>query len=132
MSILSEKRSAIPRNWKPSTRLQEELAILVKMTQDCVAKSASIAQDKEDYRKRYDGLVQKYELTKARYDKVEADIADKQARRERLSRFIRLFKGQENPITDFDSHLWGCLVDYVTLDKRKEMTVVFRGGTDIK
>ena len=114
------------------TRLQEELAVLVKMTQDCVAENARVAQDQEEYRKRYDGLVQKYELTKASCDKVEADIADKQARRERLSGFIRLLKGQENPITDFDSHLWGCLVDYVTVGRGKEMTVVFRDGTEIK
>lgn len=114
------------------TRLQEELAMLVRMTQECVAENARIAQDQEEYRKRYDGLVQKYELTKASYDKAEADIADKLAREERLSGFIRLLKGQDAPITEFDRHLWGCLVDYVTVGRGKEMAVVFRDGTEIK
>lgn len=86
----------------------------------------------EEYRKRYDGLVQKYEVTKVKYDKVEADITDKQSRRERLAGFIRLLKGQETPLAEFDSHLWGCLVDYVTVGRDKDMTVVFRDGTEIK
>lgn len=113
-------------------QLQEELAMLVRMTQDCVAENARIAQDQDEYRMRYEGLVQKYEITKAKYDKVEADIADKQSRRERLSSFIRLFKGQEMPLTEFDTHLWGCLVDYVTVGRNKDMTVIFRDGTEIK
>lgn len=114
------------------TRVQEELAALVRMTQDCVTQNARIAQDQEEYRKRYESLVQKYEVTKSCYDKVEADIADKQTRKEQLSGFIRLLKGQENPITEFDSYLWGCLVDYVTVGREKEMTVTFRDGTEIK
>ena len=112
--------------------MQEELSALVHLTQDCVAENARIAQDQDEYRKRYDSLAQKYEVTKANYDKVEADITDKQSRRERLTGFIRLLKGQETPITEFDSHLWGCLVDYVTVGRDKDMTVVFRDGTEIK
>ena len=42
------------------------------------------------------------------------------------------FKGQESMLTEFDSHLWGCLVDYVTVGKDKGMTVTFRDGTQIK
>ena len=113
-------------------RLQGELSALVRFTQDCVAENARIAQDQDEYRKRYDSLAQKYEVTKANYNKVEADITDKQSRRERLMGFIRLLKGQETPLAEFDSHLWGCLVDYVTVGRDKEMSVTFRDGTEIK
>ena len=112
--------------------LQEELAVLVRMTQDCVAENARVAQDQEEYRKRYDGLVQRYEAVKCQYDKVETEIADKMARREKLAGFIRLLKRQESSLSEFDEHLWGCLVDFVTVGRDKEMTVTFRDGTEIK
>ena len=114
------------------TRLQEELTVLVRMTQDCVTENARVAQDQEEYRRRYDGLVQRYEAVKCQYDKVESEIADKTARREKLAGFIRLLKGQEASLSEFDEHLWGCLVDFVTVSRDKEMTVTFRDGTEIK
>ena len=102
------------------------------MTQDCVAENARVAQDQEEYRKRYDGLVQRYEAVKCQYDKVETEIADKMARREKLAGFIRLLKRQESPLVEFDEYLWGCLVDFVTVGSDKEITVTFRDGTEIK
>ena len=105
---------------------------MVRMTQDCVTENARVAQDQDEYRRRYDGLVQRYEAVKCQYDKVESEIADKTARREKLAGFIRLLKGQEASLSEFDEHLWGCLVDFVTVSRDKEMTVTFRDGTEIK
>ena len=39
-------------------RLQEEMLMLVEMTQSCVAENARVAQNQEEYQKRYDGLVE--------------------------------------------------------------------------
>ena len=46
-------------------KLEEEIAVVVEMTQNIVAENARIAQDQSEYQKRYDGLVQHYDEAKA-------------------------------------------------------------------
>ena len=50
---------------------------------------------------------------------------------ERLAGFIRTLREQTEPVAEFDERLWGCMVDYVTVDADSGMTVVFRDGTGI-
>ena len=51
-------------------RLESEMAVLVDMVNNCIAENARIAQDQEEYQKRYDGMVAKYDVAKARYDET--------------------------------------------------------------
>ncbi|MBR4695532.1 MAG: hypothetical protein IKO94_05565, partial [Selenomonadaceae bacterium] len=112
--------------------LQQELAVLVEMTQNCIAENARIAQDQGEYQKRYNGLVERYEKAKARFDEVTEAIAERSAKGERLAGFIRTIEAQREPVAEFDERLWGAMVDYVTVGVDKRLTVVFRDGTGIK
>ena len=109
--------------------LGQELAVLVEMTQNCIAENARVAQDQGEYQKRYNGLVERYEKAKARFDEVTEAIAQRSAKSERLAGFIRTLGAQEKPVADFDEGLWGAMVDYVTVGVDGGMTVVFRDGT---
>ena len=111
--------------------LGQELAVLVEMTQNCIAENARIAQDQGEYQKRYNALVERYEKTKARFDKVTEAIAERSAKSERLAGFIRTLEAQTEPVAEFDERLWGSMVDYVTVGADGGMTVVFRDGTGI-
>ncbi|MGN1217507.1 MAG: recombinase zinc beta ribbon domain-containing protein, partial [Phocaeicola sp.] len=112
-------------------RLEEDMRVLVEMTQSIVEENARIALNQDEYQKRYDGLVQRYDVAKARYDKVVAEISAKEAQSERLANFIRVLKEQDGIIREFDSNLWGCMVEFVTVSRNKEITVTFRDGTEI-
>ena len=109
--------------------LGQELAVLVEMTQNCIAENARVAQDQGEYQKRYNGLVERYEKAKARFDEVTEAIAERSAKSERLAGFIRTLRAQEEPLAEFDERLWGCMVDYVTVGVDGGMTVVFRDRT---
>ena len=111
--------------------LGQELAVLVEMTQNCIAENARIAQDQGEYQKRYNGLVERYEKAKARFDEVMEAIAERSAKGESLAGFIRTLEAQTEPVAEFDERLWGTMVDYVTVGVDGGMTVVFRDGTDI-
>ena len=91
--------------------LGQELAVLVEMTQNCIAENARIAQDQGEYQissepqdfpaceslmhsKRYNGLVERYEKAKARFDEVTATIAQRSAKGERLRREASPFRGR--------------------------------------
>lgn len=113
-------------------KLEEEMAVLVEMTQNIMAENARVAQDQDEYQKRYDGLVNRYDTAKARYDEVVAAISEKEAQGERLTNFIRVLKKQGGIIREFDSSLWGCMVEFVTIGRNKEITVTFRDGTEIQ
>ncbi len=130
--------------------------MLVEMTQNCIAENARIAQDQWEYQKRYNGLVERYEKAKARFDKVTEAIAERSAKGERLAGFIRTLEAQMEPVADdgalvlqhlvphmrseeekFDERLWGAKyatgifrVDCVTVGVDGGMTVVFRDGTE--
>lgn len=114
------------------SKLEEEMAVLVEMTQNIMAENARVAQDQDEYQKRYDGLVNRYDTAKARYDEVVAAISEKEAQGERLANFIRVLKKQDGVIREFDSSLWGCMVEYVIVDRDKTIVVIFKDGTKIK
>ena len=89
------------------------------------------ADKQEEYQKRYNGLVERYEKAKARFDEVTEAIAERSAKGERLAGFIRTLEAQREPVAEFDERLWGAMVDYVTVGVDGGMTVVFRDGMTI-
>ena len=60
-------------NRKPDTKVrqeekhkpEDEMSVLVEMTQNIVAENARVAQNQDEYQKRYDGLVQRYDTAVA-------------------------------------------------------------------
>ncbi|WP_273079701.1 recombinase family protein [Selenomonas felix] len=112
--------------------LGQELAVLVEMTQNCIAENARIAQDQGEYQKRYNGLVERYETVKARFDEVTEAIAERLAKGERLAGFIRKLESQKEPVAEFDSQLWASMVERVTVGVDKGLMVVFRDGTEVR
>ena len=114
------------------TSLGQELAVLVEMTQNCIAENARIAQDQGEYQKRYNGLVERYEKAKARFDEVTEAIAQRSAKSERLAGFIKILRAQEEPVVEYNERLRGCMVDYMTVGADGCMTVVFRDGTGMR
>ena len=113
-------------------RLEDEMSVLAEMTQNIVAENAQIAQNQKEYQKRYDSLVEQYNTVKAQYNEVTAAISAKEAQSERLADFIRTLEARDGTISDFDSNLWGSMVDFVTVGRKKEITVTFRDGTEIQ
>ena len=112
-------------------RLESEMAVLVDMVNNCISENANIAQNQEEYQKRYDSIVAKYDAAKAKYDETIAAISAKEAQNARLAAFIKTLKERDGVIEDFDNNLWGCMVEYVTVGRDKTMTFTFRDGTKI-
>ena len=110
--------------------LGQELAVLVEMTQNCIAENARIAQNQEEYQRHYNSLVERYDAAKARFDKVTEAISAKESQAERLAMFERTLAAQGESVAEFDSQLWASMVECVTVEVNSSMTVVFRDGTE--
>ena len=50
-------------------KLAREMQVVSEMAKNAIRKNAAIAQDQNEYQKRYDALVKQYEDTKAAYEK---------------------------------------------------------------
>ena len=110
-------------------KLQQELAVLVEMTEKCIRENARIAQNQEEYLQHYEGLAARYDAAKARFDEVMEAVSAKEAQSERLALFIKCIKEQSALLAEFDRQLLASMVECVTVDKG--MTVVFRDGREV-
>ena len=109
----------------------QELAVLVEMTQNCIAENARIAQDQTEYEERYQSLVERYEKAKTRYDEVREQINDRKVRSDQVSVFLRKLKGLDL-ITKFDDDLWLSMVDFVEVKTKENITFRFKDGSEVR
>ena len=114
------------------TKLQQELAVLVEMTEQCVMQNARIAQNQEEYLQHYERIVARYDAAKARLDEVTETISAKEVQSERLAVFERSLKERTAPVVEFDSQLWASMVECVTVGADKGVTVSFRDGSEVR
>ena len=112
--------------------LQGEIEVTVEMTQSIVAENARVAQNQDDYNKRYNALVERYDKLKAEYDEVSTLISDNDARNEQMGRFITVLREQNGVLIEFDEGLWSSLVEKLLVKSKTDVTVVFKDGTEIK
>ena len=112
--------------------LQSEIEVTVEMTQSIVAENARVAQNQEDYNKRYNALVERYDKLKAEYDETCTLIFDNDARNEQMGRFITVLKEQDGVLTEFDEGLWSSLIESLVVKSKTDVMVVFKDGTEIK
>lgn len=116
---------------KQKNALEQELDVIVDMTQNTISENAKVVQDQSDYLERYEGLIQRYDSVKESLDKIVSQIADRKARAASFTEFSKELKKRDGVVAEFDERLWGSLVECVTIGREKEMTFQFREGTQI-
>ncbi|WMJ87808.1 recombinase family protein [Anaerocolumna sp. MB42-C2] len=109
----------------------EEMSVLVEMTQSIIAENARTVLDQENYEKRYNTLVKRYEEKKVRYNELEAAIVEKKAKSEIIGSFIKTIKRMGGLVETFDEGLWGGMIDYVTIFNKKKVVFTFKGRIEI-
>ena len=112
--------------------LHKEMSIQVDLIQTMVSENAKKVQNQEVYQEKYNSLVANYEKTKTAYETVENQISDILVRHEIMSHFIKTLKNQDELITEFDSALWGSLLDYITVYSDEDIRFTFKDGNEIK
>lgn len=109
-----------------------ELKIVTEQMQTAIAENCRMAQDQEVYSKKYNALIERFEATKANYDKTTEQIKRKQAQAERLKGFIAALENTGEIAREFDGELWSSLVDYVTVNSKEDVRFIFKNGVEIR
>ena len=117
---------------KEQKRLAEQMNVDADAVQEIIAENARVAQDQDEYNVRYNALASRFEDTKAKYEKVTADIAAKGIRRRELERFILAVEKLPEMVTEFDEALWGSLVDHLTVNGKDDIVFTMTSGMEIK
>ncbi|KRN88741.1 recombinase family protein [Ligilactobacillus ceti] len=112
-------------------KLENEISIISELINEEIGKNSRFAQDQEEYERKYNDLVKRFETAKAKLDDVVEKIIDKNSKYDLINEFIEKLEGQDI-ITEFNEDLWCSLVESLTIHSKKEILVVFQDGTKIK
>ena len=131
ITLLKEKLTDTEALEKVRDSLSTDLNLLAEKMQQLIAENARVAQNQNDYNREYNAMVSRYDAAKKQYDKACADIRYRKARSRQLDSFIGELQNQEL-ITEFDTRLWGSLVDFITVYSKDDIRVTFKDGTEIR
>ncbi len=116
---------------KEKDRLTVELETLSEIVNEYIHKNATQAQDQEEYIKKYNGYVERYDELSKRINELDEERIIKQGRAESFSDFIRTFKKQKSNLIEFDESVWLTTVEKVKICPDKTFEFTFNNGTEI-
>lgn len=110
--------------------LQEEMTVTAELISRCVGDNARNAINQDEYRDKYESLVERFERSKKRTQEIDGIKRDREARRLQTDCFMSELKKQEGLITEFDEKLWFSLVDHITVYSKTDIRFTFKDGTE--
>ena len=112
--------------------LLAEMAKLNDAMQQMIQQNATMPQDQNLYRIRYDEIRQKFNETEAKKNIADKEIQSVHDRRIAMEQFIKNIKTQNTKVTEFNDNLWCCLLDYITAYSRGKLVFRFKNGSEIE
>ena len=113
-------------------QLTEEITVVAEMVKACVKENASAALSQEDYDKKYNSLVKRYEKATKRVEELCAERTRKQDRDRELRLFIESIKEQPLILESWDERLWIALLNKTTVFHDGRMVFEFKNGAEIE
>ncbi len=112
--------------------LNEEITVVSELVKTCVRENASTAQSQEEYAKKYNGLLARYEKATARLKEVTAEKERKRGQDRELRLFIEALKKQPLVLEEWDERLWIAIVDRATVFREGRIVFRFKSGREIE
>ena len=111
--------------------LAEELTVISELVSQCVRENAKKKQSQEEYTKKYNCLVRRYEKAEKRLNEASLVKAERINKAREIHTFIDALRNTPNSITEFDTELWTTLVEKVAVSCDKKCVVFFKNGDSI-
>lgn len=109
----------------------KNLNVVSELTHRALEENATVAQDQEEYEKKYAELEARYNVAEKGFHEAEERIEKQRARNRLLCQMTRQLKDLAGPLAEFDAGLWGVFVEQVTVLADRSMVVRFKDGTEI-
>jgi len=112
--------------------LNEEIQVVAELVSQCIKENASTKQSQEEYARKYNRLVKRYEKA---MDKLKL-ATDERERRMQRDREIRIFvasiEKQPTVLETWDDELWISLLETATVYANDRIAFRFKNGTAIE
>lgn len=112
--------------------LNEEITVVAELVKACVRENASTAQSQEEYAKKYNGLLARYEKATARLAEVAAEKERKRNQDREIRLFMEALKKQPLVLEEWDERLWIAIVDRATVFRDGRIVFRFKCGSEIE
>ena len=112
--------------------LIEEIEVITELTKRCIAENSSSAQNQEEYTKKYNGYVERYEKAKAKVEKLQEQKEARILKADSIGVFMFRLYELDEPSTEFDDHLWMQTIDKVMVHDDGRLVFIFKNGTEIE
>ena len=112
--------------------LNEEITVVAELVKACVRENASTAQSQEEYAKKYNGLLARYEKATARLSDVTTEKERNQNQDRELRLFVEALKKQPLVLEEWDERLWISIVDQATVFRDGRIAFKFKSGREIE
>ena len=108
--------------------LTEELKVVSELVSQCVNENARKKQSQEEYAKKYNSLVCRYEKAEKRLNELSLEKSARINKEREIQVFIETLRNTPAFITKFDEELWITLVDKVEVSHDNMCVVYFKNG----
>lgn len=112
--------------------LNAEIMVVSELVKTCVRENASTAQSQEEYAKKYNGLLARYEKVTTRLAEVTAEKERKHDQDRELRLFIEALKKQPLVLEEWDERLWIAILDRATVFRDGRIVFKFKSGREIE
>ena len=112
--------------------LDEEITVVAELVKTCVKENATYVQSQEEYAKKYNGLLARYEKATTRLTELTAEKERKRDQDREIRLFIEELKKQPLVLEEWDERLWIAILDRATVFRDGRIVFHFKSGSEIE
>ena len=109
-------------------KLEEKLEDIRADVEKLIIMNSKIAQDQEEYTRKYNRLIEEYKLVEKELEQKNLDLLNKNKRIRELKIFIDSLEKQDELLTEYDTKLFNYLVDKIIIHKGKSVEIHLKNG----
>ena len=109
-------------------KLEEKLEDIRADVEKLIIMNSKIAQDQEEYTRKYNRLIEEYKLVEKELEQKNLDLLNKNKRVRELEIFIDSLEKQDELIIEYDTKLFNYLVKKIIIHKEKRVEIYLKNG----
>ncbi len=98
----------------------------------CVRENAVTAQDQEEYSRRYNDLISRFESLQARQASLQKERVERERKADALDAFLSELTEMDDLDVEFSPRRWNAIVDHVTVHSDGRLVFRFQNGSDVE
>ena len=111
--------------------LNNEISDLKLLIEGLIKDNTSRAQNQDDYMKRYNTHLEKFETLKVQLDDALIERELKSQKAEAMKSFVKEIKHKQSFIQEFEPILWNTMVNEAVVNKDNKIKFKFKNGREI-